>query len=287
MADLTAVEGAARRGGGDGRFAASLIRAGTVVLALVVVAVLAGPYLVAWGPEEIDPAASLAAPGGAHLLGTDVNGMDIWSRVLHAGRIDLGVAVTSVALAVILGSLLGLVAGYRGGWVDDVLMRVLDIFQAFPAFILALAVAALFGGGIANLILVIALVNAPAYARLVRAEVRGVRELPFVEASRAAGASTFGTLWRHVLPNSLTSVRVIAPLNCGWAMLTLAGLSFLGLGVPLPTAEWGAMISLGMGDVVAGRWWTSVPPGLFLLLCVLGFSLLGEGLQERADAAGR
>lgn len=287
MADLTAVEGAARRGGGDGRFAASLIRAGTVVLALVVVAVLAGPYLVAWGPEEIDPAASLAAPGGAHLLGTDVNGMDIWSRVLHAGRIDLGVAVTSVALAVILGSLLGLVAGYRGGWVDDVLMRVLDIFQAFPAFILALAVAALFGGGIANLILVVALVNAPAYARLVRAEVRGVRELPFVEASRAAGASTFGTLWRHVLPNSLTSVRVIAPLNCGWAMLTLAGLSFLGLGVPLPTAEWGAMISLGMGDVVAGRWWTSVPPGLFLLLCVLGFSLLGEGLQERADAAGR
>ncbi|MDF5754222.1 ABC transporter permease [Spongiactinospora sp. TRM90649] len=287
MANLASAEAARPRTAGDRRFAGALIWVGAVILGVAALAVLVGPLLVRWGPVEIDPAASLAPPGGEHLLGTDANGMDVWSRVLHAGRLDLGVALASVALAVVLGTLLGLVAGYWGGWADDVLMRVLDVFQAFPAFILALAVAALLGGGASDLVLVIALVNAPAYARLVRAEVRTVRELPFVEASRTSGASTLGTLWRHVLPNSLTPVRVIAPLNCGWAMLTLAGLSFLGLGVTVPTAEWGAMISLGSADVVAGRWWTSVPPGLFLLVCVLGFSLLGEGLQERADSVRR
>lgn len=276
-----------RETGGGGRFASSLITVGSTVLILVVLAALFAPLLSSWGPEQIDPAASLAPPGGAHPLGTDLNGMDVWSRALHAARLDLGIAVAAVAAAVVAGSLVGLVAGYRGGWVDDVLMRVLDVFQAFPTFILALAVAALLGGGTANLVAVIALVNAPAYARLVRAEVRSVREMPFVEASRTSGSSSWVVLWRHVLPNSLTPVRVIAPLNCGWAMLTLAGLSFLGLGVPVPTAEWGAMISLGTGDVVAGRWWTSVPPGLFLLICVLGFSLLGEGLQERADSTRR
>lgn len=268
-------------------FSRVLIVTGAAILAVVALAALAAPLLSGWGPEEIDPAASLAGPGGAHLLGTDTNGMDVWSRLLYAARLDLGVAVTAVALAVVVGTALGLVAGYLGGWIDDVLMRIVDIFQAFPTFILALAVAALLGNGTVNLVITIALVNAPAYARLVRAEVRSIRELPFVDASITSGASTLGVLWRHVLPNSLTPVRVIAPLNCGWAMLTLAGLSFLGLGVTVPGAEWGAMISLGSPDVIAGRWWTSVPPGLALLVCVLGFSLLGEGLQERADARRR
>ncbi|MFI6820089.1 ABC transporter permease [Micromonospora sp. NPDC050187] len=275
------------RGVRDGRFANVLIWTGAVILAVVALAALFAPLLSSWGPEEIDPAGNLVAPGGTHLLGTDSNGMDIWSRLLHAGRLDLGIAVSSVALSVVVGTLLGLLAGYLGGWVDDVLMRLFDILQAFPTFILALAVAALLGNGTVNLIITIAAVNAPGYARLVRAEARSVRELPFVDASVTAGSSAFGVLWRHILPNCLTPVRVIAPLNCGWAMLTLAGLSFLGLGVSVPTAEWGAMISLGNADVVAGRWWTSVPPGLVLLVCVLGFSLLGEGLQERADAKRR
>ncbi|MFY1632738.1 ABC transporter permease [Solwaraspora sp. WMMB335] len=270
-----------------GRFATVLIAVGAGILAVVALAAIAAPLLTPWGPEEIDPAGSLTPPGGGHLLGTDVNGMDVFSRVLHAGRLDLGIAVAAVALAVLAGTTLGLVAGYFGGWLDDVLMRLLDIFQAFPTFILALAVAALLGGGTVNLILTIALVNAPGYARLVRAEVRSVRELPFIDAAVTSGTSPAGVLWRHVLPNSLTPVRVIAPLGCGWAMLTLAGLSFLGLGISVPTAEWGSMISLGSPDVVAGRWWTSVPPGLFLLVSVFGFSLLGEGLQERAEAKRR
>lgn len=278
-----------RVGGADRsrRFATGLIVTGSVLLAIVVSAALFAPLLSQWGPTEIDPTASLAPPGGEHLLGTDINGMDIWSRVLHAARLDLGIAIASVALAVVAGSVLGLVAGYFGGWVDDVMMRLLDIFQAFPMFIMALVVASLLGAGPVNLVLVVALVNAPAYARLVRAEVRSIREMPFIDASVTSGVSSVAVLWRHVLPNVLTPVRVIAPLNCGWAMLTLAGLSFLGLGVPVPTAEWGAMISLGAGDVAAGRWWTSVPPGLFLLGSVLGFSLLGEGLQERANVKGR
>ncbi|WP_066367399.1 ABC transporter permease [Herbidospora mongoliensis] len=282
MSETVVVDGARA-----GRFAKVLIVTGSVILAVVALAAILAPLLTGWGPTEIDPLGTLVPPGPGHPLGTDANGMDVWSRLLHAGRLDLGIAVAGVAVAVVAGTTLGLVAGYLGGWVDDVLMRVVDVFQAFPTFILALAVAALVGNGTGNLIAVIAAVNAPAYARLVRAEVRTVRESAFVAASVTSGASTLGVLWRHVLPNSLTPVRVIAPLNAGWAMLTLAGLSFLGLGVTVPAAEWGAMISLGSPDVVAGRWWTSVPPGLVLLICVLGFSLLGEGLQERAEAKRR
>ncbi|MET0494223.1 MAG: ABC transporter permease [Actinoplanes sp.] len=274
-------------GARGGRFANALLYTGAGILVVAVLAALLAPLLSSWGPTEIDPAGTLAAPGNGHLLGTDGNGMDVWSRVLHAARIDLGIAVCAVALAVVIGTILGLLAGYLGGWFDDVMMRIVDIFQAFPTFILALAVAALLGNGFINLVITIVAVNAPAYARLVRAEVRTLREMPYVDAAKTSGASTAGILWRHLLPNSLTPVRVIAPLNCGWAMLTLAGLSFLGLGITVPTAEWGSMISLGTSDVVAGRWWTSVPPGLALLVCVLGFSLLGEGLQERADAKRR
>ncbi len=274
-------------GSRDGRFAKILVYVGAAILVVAALAAIFAPLLSQWGPTEIDPSGTLAPPGGAHLLGTDGNGMDVWSRMLHAARIDLGIAVCAVALAVVVGTLLGLIAGYLGGWIDDVLMRIVDIIQAFPTFILALAVAALLGGGFTNLVITVAAVNAPAYARLVRAEVRTLREMQYIEAAKTSGASAFGIMWRHLLPNSLTPVRVIAPLNCGWAMLTLAGLSFLGLGITVPTAEWGSMISLGTSDVVAGRWWTSVPPGLALLVCVLGFSLLGEGLQERAEAKRR
>lgn len=270
----------------DKGFGTGLIVAGAVVLAVVVLARVFAGVLTSWGPTEIDPANNLVGPGGSHLLGTDSNGMDIWSRVLHSVPTDLGIAVASVAAAVLVGSLLGLVVGFVGGWVDEVAMRFFDILQAFPSFILALAVAALTGAGTVNLIIVLAVVNAPAYARLIRSEVRSVRELPYIEAARTSGGSTVTILLRHVLPNAITPVRVIAPLNCGWAMLSLAGLSFVGLGVPIPEPEWGAMISLGTADVVAGRWWTSLPAGLALLACVLAFSMIGEGLQERATRSG-
>ncbi len=273
----------AQRRPGDERIANAMLIFGVVILAVVALLAIAAPLLTSFGPREIAPGGPLQAPGGDHLLGTDRNGMDVWSRLLSAFWIDMGISVVSVAVATVLGSIIGATVGYIGGVTDNVTMRILDIFQAFPTFILALAVAAILGPGVVNLTIVIALVNAPAYARLVRAEVRTVREHTFVEAAVASGRPRWKVLLLHVLPNSLAPVRVIAPLNCGWAMLTLAGLSFLGLGVPALDAEWGAMISLGADDAAAGRWWTSVPPGIALVVCVMGFSLIGEALQERAD----
>ncbi len=271
----------ARRRSEAGR-GTGLVVSGSVLLAIVIAAAAAAGLLTRWGATEIDPVAYLAPPGGAHLLGTDTNGMDVWSRLLHSVPVDLGVAVASVAIAVAIGGAVGVVCGFVGGWLDDVTMRLADILQAFPAFILALAVAALLGRSTPDLIIVLAVVYAPAYARLVRTEARTVREMPYLDAARLSGGGLGAILWRHVLPNSLTPVRVIAPLNCGWAMLSLAGLSFVGLGIPVPEPEWGAMISLGVGDIVAGRWWTSLPPGVALLVCVLAFSMIGEGLQDRS-----
>lgn len=256
---------------------------GIGLLAVVTMLAIAAPIITSYGPAELSPSGPLRPPGGAHLLGTDRNSMDVWSRLLSAFWVDMGISVVAVFAATLIGSLIGGTVGFFGGAVDNITMRLVDIFQAFPTFILALAVAALLGPGLVNLVVVIALVNAPAYARLVRAEVRSVKEQTFVEAALTSGDSRLKVLARHVLPNSLTPVRVIAPLNCGWAMLTLAGLSFLGLGVPALQAEWGAMISIGADDAAAGRWWTSVPPGIALVVCVMGFSLIGEALQERAD----
>lgn len=267
----------ARLGAGRG-----LIVAGAGILAVVVIAWLLSPLIASWGATQVDPNAPLASPGGGHLLGTDINGMDVWSRTLRSVPVDLGVAVLAVAVAAVAGSVIGITSGFAGRWMDDTVMRVADIMQAFPTFILALAVAALVGQSTFNLVLVLAVVYTPAYARLARAEVRTVRELAYVDAARMSGIGTAAILRRHVLPNSLTPVRVLAPLNCGWAMLTLAGLSFVGLGVPVPQPEWGAMISLGSADIVQGLWWTSLPPGLALLLCVLAFSMIGEGLQDQS-----
>jgi peptide/nickel transport system permease protein len=253
---------------------------GGILIAILLMA-LAAPLLADWGPTEIDFEATDAAPGTpAHVLGTDLNGMDLWSRILYAARLDLGVAVAAVAIAVLAGGILGAAIGYAGGWVDEIGMRVVDVIQSFPAFVLALAVATLLGRGTFNLITVIALVNTPSYIRLMRSEVRSTREHGYVESARCAGESETSILLRHVVPNSVRPLLVIAPLNCGWAILTLAGLSFLGLGVQIPEPEWGAMIAAGTEDIVSGRWWSSIVPGLALFVTVLGFNLLGEGLLD-------
>jgi peptide/nickel transport system permease protein len=254
---------------------------GAALLLAIVLMALAAPLLSDWGPTEIDFEATDAAPGAAgHMLGTDLNGMDLWARILYAARLDLGVAVAAVATAVVVGGVLGAAIGYVGGWTDEIGMRVVDVIQSFPAFVLALAVATLLGRGTVNLIAVIALVNAPSYIRLMRSEVRSTREHGYVEAARCAGEGEWSILRRHVVPNSVRPLLVIAPLNCGWAILTLAGLSFLGLGVQIPEPEWGAMIAGGTEDIVSGRWWSSVVPGVALFVTVLAFNLFGEGLLD-------
>ena len=261
-----------------------LIVCGALLLSVVALGAVLAPLLSGWGPEEIDFAAFLAPPSAAHPLGTDGNGMDLWSRVLFAARIDLGVSIAAVAIAVVSGSLVGGFVGYAGGWVDEIAMRLADVVQAFPAFVLALTVSAMFGSGLFNLTVAIGLIFAPAYVRIMRSEIRTLRVRGYVEAAECAGNTRASILFRHLFPNALTPVLVIAPLNCGWAMLTLAGLSFLGLGVPIPQAEWGAMISAGAADVVGGRWWTSIFPGIALFVSVFGFNLIGEGFLERSES---
>jgi peptide/nickel transport system permease protein len=275
------VEAARARTSSRVRGRPALVYAGLAISFAIVVAALAAPLLSKWAPTQIDFNATDVGPGtGGHLLGTDKNGMDLWSRTVYAARIDLGVALAAVSIAVAVGATIGAIIGFVGGWVDEIGMRVVDIIQSFPAFVLALAVATLLGTGIVNLISVIALVNAPSYIRLMRSEVRSTREHGYVEAARCAGESGLSILFRHVVPNSVRPLLVVAPLNCGWAILTLAGLSFLGLGVQVPGAEWGAMIANGADDIVAGRWWASVVPGVALFIAVLGFNLLGEGLLQ-------
>lgn len=254
---------------------------GAGLLGVIAVLAVGAPLFTHWGPTQIDFSAMDTAPGvHHHLLGTDTNGMDLWARVLYGGRIDLGIAVAAVAVAAGLGALVGAAIGYAGGWVDEVGMRAMDVVQAFPAFVLALAVVTLLGRSTADLIGVIAFVNAPSYVRLMRSEVRSTREHGYVEAARCAGEGRVSILFRHLIPNSLRPVFVVAPLNCGWAILTLAGLSFLGLGIQIPNAEWGAMIANGVDDLAQNHWWPSVVPGVALFLTVLAFNLLGEGLMD-------
>jgi peptide/nickel transport system permease protein len=258
-----------------------LALAGGLLLLAIVVLGVGAPLFTHWGSTQIDFSSIDTGPGvHGHLLGTDTNGMDVWARTLYAARIDLGIAVVSVAIAVVVGAVIGGLIGYLGGWFDEVSMRMVDIIQSFPAFVLALVVAGVLGRSYVDLIAVLAFINAPSYVRVMRSEVRSTREHGYVEAARSAGESSRSILFRHVIPNSVRPLLVIAPLNCGWAILTLAGLSFLGLGVSLPTAEWGAMISGGTDDLVRNHWWPSVVPGVALFLTVLAFNLVGEGFLD-------
>ena len=255
---------------------------GIALLGLIVLLAILAPLITKWGPTEIDFNYILSPPGTPdHLLGTDRNGMDILSRILYAARIDVGIALASVAIAASAGSAIGAVVGFVGRWIDDIAMRVVDVFQSFPAFIFALGVAVVVGTSIPSLITLLAIVNAPSYVRIMRAEVRAVKEHGWVEAARCSGLSSTSILFRQVVPNSLRPVLVIAPLNCGWVILLLAALSFVGLGIPIPEAEWGAMISAGTEEIATGQWWTSVVPGVMLFLTVLAFSLASEGAQSR------
>jgi peptide/nickel transport system permease protein len=259
---------------------------GIVLLCAIVLLAILAPVITKWGPTEIDFNYILSPPGTpGHLLGTDSNGMDILSRILYAARIDVGIALASVGIAASVGSALGAVVGFVGGWIDNIAMRAVDVLQSFPAFIFALGIAVVVGTSILSLITVLAIVNAPSYVRIMRADVRAVKEHGWVEAARCSGLSSTSILFRQVVPNSLRSVLVIAPLNCGWVILLLAALSFVGLGIPVPEAEWGAMISAGTEGIATGQWWTSVVPGVMLFLTVLGFSLASEGAQSRRSGS--
>lgn len=249
-----------------------------VLLAIAVLAVVAP--LIARDPLAVGKAAELRPPSLAHPFGTDQFGLDVFARVLYAARIDLVVAVSAAALAVVVGMPLGAFAAYRGGAWDQVLLRVAESFQAFPALLLAMGVAAALGPSLVNLALIIALVNVPVYIRLTRSAVLPLRSADYVLAARCAGRSDWRILRRHVLPNVVEVAVAQFSVNCAWAIQILAGLSFIGIGVRLPTPEWGAMVRAGTDYVAYGQWWVSLFPGLAVLITVLALNQVPEGVRR-------
>jgi peptide/nickel transport system permease protein len=258
---------------------------GLALLVLLVVVAAIAP-LVSADPLAQDLGARLLPPGGAHPLGTDQLGRDVWGRVAHGALISLRVGFLVTLVAAALGVAVGLAAGSLGGGWDNLLMRVTDIFFAFPSLILAMAVAAALGPNLNNTIIAVAAVTWPAYARLVRAQALALREREFVEAARALGSSGARTAWRHLLPNTLTPVLVQASFDVGQAILTASGLSFIGFGAQPPTPEWGAMVA-ETRNFIGPAPWASSAPAVAILLSVLAFNLLGDGLRDALDPRGR
>lgn len=246
-----------------------------------------GPSLVPYDPLASNAANSLQPPSWAHWFGTDSLGRDVFSRVIVATRLDLMISVAAVALSFVIGASLGAVSGYWGGWLDTVLNRIFDTIMAFPLFVLAMGIVAALGNTIENIIYATAIINIPFYGRLVRAEVNIRRDAGFVHAAKLAGNSDLRVLAFHIFPNALPPMMVQVSLNLGWAILNAAGLSFIGLGVRPPTPEWGIMVAEGANFIVSGEWWLAVFPGLWLMLAVFTFNLLGDGLRDIVDPRQR
>ena len=253
-----------------------------IVGALVIVAVLAPLLAGTRSPIEQDLANRLAAPGSAHWFGTDELGRDIYSRTVHGARVTLTIVVLVSVLVAPIGLAVGTAAGYLGGWADAILMRLTDIFLAFPRLVLALAFSAALGPGIENAVIAISLTAWPPYARIARAETVTIARSDFIAAVVLQGASTARILFRHIVPLCMSSVIVRLTLDMAGIILTAAGLGFLGLGAQPPTAEWGAMVSSGR-DVILDQWWVATIPGLAIFIVSLGFNLLGDGLRDVFD----
>jgi len=253
------------------------------VLAVVALAALAAPVLLPYDPDAPDAERTLEPPGRRHWLGTDLYGRDQLTRIVYAGRVDLLVAVAATAIALSLGAGLGAVSGYRGGWIDQVLMRIIDTIQAFPSFILAMGIAAALGNSVTNIVIAIAITHVPIYGRLIRGEMLRVRETEYAEAARTVGNRQRRIIFYHLLPNCFPPVVVQATLAMGFAILTVAALSYIGLGIRPPTSEWGAMTAEGAGYIVSGEWWIFAFPGMAIMATVLSFNLLGDALRDVLD----
>jgi peptide/nickel transport system permease protein len=252
-----------------------------IVLALLAVAGLA-PWLASQSPIEPTLAARLQPPGDAHWLGTDELGRDIYSRIVHGARLTLYVVVLVAVIAAPVGLLIGTIAGYAGGWLDAVLMRLTDIFLAFPKLILALAFVAALGPGLENAIIAIAITAWPPYARIARAETLTVRGAEYIDAVRLQGAGSLRIILFHIVPMCSSSAIVRVTLDMAGIILTAAGLGFLGLGAQPPLPEWGAMIASGR-KFLLDHWWVATMPGLAICAVSLGFNLLGDGLRDVLD----
>lgn len=259
--------------------------AGLSTLVVLILLVLVGPLLMPYSPTDIILDDQFLAPSWQHPFGTDEFGRDILTRVLYGGRISLTVGLLATALALVTGTIIGLTAGFYGGWFDLVSQRLVDVMLAFPGLLLALAIIAILGPGLRNVLLALAIGGIPYYARLVRGQVLSLRSREYVEAARVSGSTNGRLMFRHILPNTLSPLIVIGSLDLAGNILAASGLSFLGLGAQPPTPEWGAMLSSGR-DFMRDQWWIATFPGLAIMVAVLAFNLLGDGLRDIFDPRG-
>ncbi|NMC49629.1 MAG: ABC transporter permease subunit [Desulfovibrio sp.] len=255
---------------------------GGIIIAIMVLLALCAPLFAPYDPVRLSLSDRLLAPGVGHFFGTDELGRDIFTRVLYGARISLSIGLLVIAVAGVSGALIGATSGYFGGRIDSVIMRVMDVILSFPSLVLALALAAAMGPSLVNAIFATAFVMIPKFARMVRGEALAVREMPFVAASRVAGAGHGFIIRRHILPNCLNSAIVLATLTLGDAILIAASLSFIGLGAQPPTPEWGAMIASGRKFRMDQGWYATFP-GLFILFTVIGFNIFGDALRDVLD----
>ncbi|MDO9502849.1 ABC transporter permease [Falsiroseomonas sp.] len=256
---------------------------GAAILLVFALMAAFAPWLAPFDPIQAQPRNVLAPPGGAHLFGTDGNGMDVLSRVIAGAGWAFGIAIPAVLVGLLAGVPLGLYTGYRGGWPDEIMMRGFDALRVFPSIILALAVVAAAGPSLLNVVLVIGFLDSPVFARVVRAEVIALRGSTFVESAVAAGNPTWRILFVHILPNAIQGAMAQTAVRAAWAVRISATLAFLGVGIQPPTPEWGAMIRQGAEYLVTGQWWVGIFPGLALILMVLGLNMLGDGMQDMLD----
>lgn len=261
--------------------------AGLVIMAMFVLAAAFADLICRFDPLAVDSAHALAGPGALHWMGTDSFGRDVWSRIVHGARISLAVGIGATALGSALGVTIGLASGYLSGWIDLLLQRVTDILQALPLLVLALVMTAALGPSLPNVILAIAIPLIPTVARVIRANTLALRELPFVEAARSIGMSEMRIALRHVLPNTLAPLIVLATAQLGSAILTEASLSFLGLGIPEPYPSWGRMLSESAAEYVRTAPWLVIFPGIAISLAVFGTNLLGDALRDILDPRQR
>ncbi|MFG6197193.1 ABC transporter permease [Nonomuraea sp. JJY05] len=255
---------------------------GAVLIVLVVLAVILAPWLAPYPVDQVKPLENLQPPSAAHWFGTDQVGRDVLTRVLYGGRTSLFIAVAVLAVSAVIGVTLGVVAGYAGGWLRDVIMRITDIFLAFPALLLSLALAVVLQPSVNTVILSIAVTWWPWYTRLAASVAASIATRGYVDAARCLGVPAPLIILRHVLPNSLTPVLVQLSLDAGGVILTSAALSYLGLGAQEPTAEWGLMVQQGQ-TLFTTNWWVVTFPGLAILVTAFAFNVLGEGLRNALD----
>ena len=257
-----------------------------IILMFGILAIFSGLFMthdrVSAYPDRI-----LQSPSAEHWFGTDSNGMDVFSRVIYGAKFGFGIAIPAVTISVLIGVPVGLIAGYRGGILDEVLMRVFDGLRVFPSIILALAVVAATGQSLINVVLVLGFLDSPVFARLVRAEVLTLRSSIFVESAVAAGNPTWRILFLHLLPNSIQGAMAQTAVRAAWAVRISATLAFLGVGIQAPTPEWGAMIRQGAEFMVTGQWWVAIFPGIALIFLVFGLNLFGDGIQDILDPRRR